>query len=92
MAESTSFSCGDALDISHAAALHSRLERALQKANIIELKADSVEKIDTAGLQLILSIKKELENSGGSIVWKKPSEKLLSAAKLLGLYQQLGFD
>lgn len=92
MANKTSFSCGEALDISHAAALHTRLERSLKKASIIELKADAVAKVDTAGLQLIVSVKKEVETLGGSIVWKKPSEKLLISAKSLGLSDHLGLE
>ena len=92
MANKTSFSCGESLDIANAASLHSRLERALQKASTIELKADSVSKVDTAGLQLVVSLKKEIELLGGEIQWKKPSEKLLDCANSLGLLKHLGLD
>lgn len=92
MADKTSFSCGEALDITNAAALHTRLERSLQKASVIEFKADAVDKVDTAGLQLIVSIKKEVETLGGGIVWKKPSEKLITSAKALGLSKHLGLE
>lgn len=92
MATKTSFSCGEALDIAHAAALQARLEKSLQKSSTIELKADAVEKVDTAGLQLIVAVKKEAQASGGNIIWKKPSEKLLTSAKSLGLSQHLGLN
>ena len=90
MADKTTFSCGEALDISHAAALYARFEKSLQKSSIIELKAETIQKVDTAGLQLIVSIKKEVETLGGNIIWKKPSQQLLSAAQALGLSSALG--
>lgn len=89
MAEKTSFSCGDALDISHVAALKVRLEKSLQKASTIELKANDVEKVDTAGLQLVVSLKKEVTTLHGKIIWKSPSEKLIHAAMSLGLKEYL---
>jgi ABC-type transporter Mla MlaB component len=92
MATKTSFSCGEALDIAHVASLQTRLEKSLQKSSILELKAEAVEKVDTAGLQLIISIKKEVQTSGGNIIWRKPSEKLLTSAKSLGLSDHLGLS
>ncbi len=90
MAEKTSFSCGDSLDIQQVSALYKRLQKSVEKAINIELKADSVKKADTAGLQMFVSLRKELKSLGGDIVWKKPSDELLQAAKLLGLAQCLG--
>ena len=90
MSSKTTFSCGNSLDITHVSALYHRLERSLQKSNVIELKAEGVEKVDTAGLQLMISVKNEVEASSGSIRWKKPSEKLINAAKSLGLLNHLG--
>ena len=90
MADKTSLSCGEALDISHATALHGRMQKALQKSSVVELKAHTVQKADTAGLQLVLSLKNEIETTGGQLIWKKPSNELIDAAKLLGLYESLG--
>ena len=90
MAIKTSFSCGNLLDISAAAALHGRLRKSLEKSSTIELKADAVTKADTAGLQLLLALLREVESTGGSIVWKKPSDELMQAACLLGMDKQLG--
>ena len=92
MTNKTSFSCGEVLDIAHVTALHSRLQKSLQKASVIELKADKVSKTDTAGLQLILSLISEVKLVGGEVIWKKPSQMLIDAASLLGLQQQLGLS
>lgn len=90
MAEKTSFSCGEMLDIHMAASLHKRLQKSMQKALTIELKADAVNKADTSGLQVFVSLRKELKALGGDVVWKKPSDKLCQAAHLLGLFDDLG--
>ena len=90
MATKTSFSCGDALDIAHATALHSRLQKSLQKSSTIELKADGVERVDTAGLQLMVSLNSEVQRCGGELIWKNPSKPLLAAARSLGLDHTLG--
>jgi len=90
MSAKTSFSCGESLDIAVVKSLHSRLHKSLQKSSTIELKADAVEKADTAGLQLFVSLKSEIDSLGGSLVWKNPSSALLDSAKLLGMDECLG--
>jgi anti-anti-sigma factor len=80
-----SVNCGEALNISNAANLYDQLQKALEKSSAIELDAASVEKVDTAGLQVIVALGRELEKSGGSIVWKNPSDTLMQAATTLGL-------
>jgi len=90
MAENTSFSCGESLDIQQVAAIHRRLQKSMQKSLNIELKADAVTKADTAGLQLFVSLRKDLHALGGDISWKKPSDELMNTAKLLGLASHLG--
>ena len=90
MASKTSFSCGSAVDIVNVNSLQQRLLKALDKSSTIELKADKVEKADSAGLQLFVAANKELNAAGGQMIWKKPSESLLTAAKQLGLTEALG--
>ena len=92
MANKTTFSCGEALDIINAIALHKRLTTSLQKASVIELKADTVMKADTAGLQLMAALSTEVNKTGGQLIWKKPSEALISAAQQLGLEQAIGLS
>lgn len=90
MAAKTTFSCGTSLDITEVASLQARLHKSLQKSSTIELKADGVKKADTAGLQLFIALARDVSNTGGALVWKKPSQALIDAARLLGLEKELG--
>jgi len=90
MAVKTTFSCGESLDITEVASLQARLHKSLQKSSTIELKADDVKKADTAGLQLFVALARDVSNTGGALVWKKPSQALIDAARLLGLEKELG--
>lgn len=90
MSPDSSFSCGDSLDITLAAALHSRLQMSLQKSSSIELQASSVRIADTAGLQLFVALNSEIRRTGGELIWVKPSRALVDAAALLGLENELG--
>ena len=89
MAGKSSFSLGKNVDITAVAGVHERMLKALEKATTVELKADAVERIDSAGLQLILSFKQELQQSGGTLTWKRPSDKLRDVADLLGMADDL---
>lgn len=90
MAGKSSFSIGKNVEISTVASLHERMLKAIDKSNSIDLKAEAVERIDSAGLQLILSFRRELQQSGGDLTWKHPSDKLRDAANLLGMSEELG--
>lgn len=90
MATKTTFSCGEHLDIAEATNLYSRLQKALSKSSNIELKADAVKKVDTAGLQLFVALAREVTQTGGGLSWKKPSQILLDTAAQLGLDRELG--
>ena len=87
-----SVKCGEALTIANAADLHAQLSKALEESSVIELVADSVEKVDTAGLQLLVALSRELEKVDGKMVWKEPSDVLLQAATTLGLTPYLAID
>lgn len=92
MANRTSFSCGEALDINQASSLYQRLQKSMQKSHTIELRAKSVSKVDTAGLQLLLALSLEAERCGGKIIWQAPSSTLISSARLLGMADKLGLQ
>lgn len=92
MATRTSFSCGTSLDINSVHDLQKRLAKSLSKASTIELKADQVDKADTAGLQLLLSVSRQVSHQGGQLIWKKPTKKLIDSAQLLGLATELGLN
>lgn len=92
MATIQTVDCGEALTIAKSAELHEKLNEALAESSSIELLASSVEKVDTAGLQLIASLSRELERVNGSITWKNPSDVLVQAAKTLGLTSYIAIN
>lgn len=85
----TSVDCGEAMTIAQSAELHQKLKAALEDSSSIELKADAVEKVDTAGLQLIIALEHEIEKVSGKLSWKDPSDTLKQAATTLGLAERL---
>lgn len=90
MANKSSLSCGKSLDITQAEKLQKRLLAALEKNCDIELSCESVERADTAGLQLLLAFRKATNQQGTNIIWKNPSEVLLASAQRLGIAAELG--
>lgn len=92
MATRTRFTCGESLDIVNANNLLSRLQKALDKSSHIEITANKVSRCDTAGLQLFVSLKQELDATGGTMTWKTPSDVLIDSAKRLGLEKILNLS
>lgn len=90
MTEKTTVSLGTALDIMHAAGLKDRLVASLEKKPNIVLISDKVERVDTAGLQLLYAFKQEVETKQKQLSWQKPSDALLHASESLGMTDALG--
>lgn len=85
LSEKTTVSLGTALDIMHAAGLKERLMAALQKKPHLVLISDKVERVDTAGLQLLYAFKLEVESQKKQLSWQKPTDILLAACDSLGI-------
>jgi hypothetical protein len=66
------------------AALHAELAAALP-GGAIELDGGQVERVDTAALQLLVLLRRELDGCGGTLAWRGSSAALDDAAGLLGL-------
>ena len=88
-AKKTTVSLGTALDIVNASSLKARLENALAKNLSVTLVGDKVERADTAGLQLIYSFIKKVEQQGCKVTWQKPSDNLIQSSEVLGMSEQL---
>jgi len=58
----------------------------------IRLDASGLQKIDTAGLQLLFSLQKSLRNSGRQIEWAHQSDVIVSATKIVGMEALLESD
>lgn len=76
--------------IKNVAALYSTIKNALAAHDVIEINAADVASVDTATLQLLVSLKKDAPNLGKTVEIIYPSERFLESAKLLGLTEILG--
>jgi len=93
MSDKASFACGSDLNIQSASKLKARLEKTLEKqVKTYTLNASKVEKVDTAGLQLLIAFVEEAMSQGSEIQWQKPNDVFLNSTKLLGMQQQLNIS
>ncbi len=53
------------------------------------LDAAAVNEVDTAGVQLLLAIRRHVVAQGGTVTWSGASELLRGAVRALGLSQEL---
>ncbi len=89
MTDTTTINLGPALDIAHAAKIQSALKALLQQDAAVEIDAQEVERIDAAGLQLLLAFVRHCTTQAREWRWLKPSTALLEAATGLGLAHSL---
>lgn len=76
--------------IKNIAQLYSTVKNSLAAHDAIEINAADIATIDTATLQLLVSLKKDAPNLGKTVDIIYPSERFLESAKLLGLIEILG--
>jgi len=76
-------SCGESLGISTVHDLCDSLQQSLASGLPIEIDASAVESADAAAMQLLCAFAREATTSGCSIRWYRPTEVLISTAKLL---------
>lgn len=81
--------CGEALTIANVASLHAQFVAALEKTSSIEVNAAKVEKVDTAGLQLLVAVNHELHKSDNSLIWKSASDVLTESISTCGLSSEI---
>lgn len=92
MAEAASLELPSNMTIASVEALHETMEPLVLEHQDVVVKASEVERIDTAGLQLLLAFQQEITKHDLSVEWQEPSEALLEAATLIGLQKTLGLD
>ncbi len=83
---------GERLTIESAAELRERLQTVLGDGASLRIDAHAVERVDTAGLQVLASLQKTLEARGGGLKWEGFSEEMLDALELAGMKRLLGLD
>ena len=89
MTDITAVECGNRLSIDQVEGLYQKLEGALLSGGDLTLDAGAVHFCDTAGLQMILSLRKTLSATGNDIVWSAVSDVVKETAGYLGLRRSL---
>lgn len=89
MTEKNTIDCGARLSIDQAESLYQKFEAALLTGADLSLNAGQVQFCDTAGLQMIISLKKTLAQTGNDIAWEETSDNLKETASYLGLSESL---
>ena len=85
MSDKTTLTLPEQLDIAQVDSLKDRMDKALAKeVSIVELSADKIERVDSAGIQLLLSFKNAVQEADKEFKLLKPSDEFLAAADLLG--------
>ncbi len=81
---------GETLDLAHAARLHAEFKQALAQKKPLRLNLSRVQLADTAGVQLLLALRREGEKDGVAVVWGAPTGAVVTVASQLGLGEALG--
>ena len=84
MAKPKVIKLADKVDISKVENLLQELKEAAEHGGTMEIDASAVSGIDTAGLQLLFSVKKTLEDQGSKMEILDPSQEFVNAACLVG--------
>ncbi len=71
--------------IADASALKGHLAKLLDESGIVTIDVSAVQRIDTAGLQIIIAFVRERESQGRQVQWRGHAPALANAAGLLGL-------
>jgi ABC-type transporter Mla MlaB component len=71
--------------VADASSLKAGLAKLLDDTDIVTLDISAVQRIDTAGLQLIATFVREREARGRQVEWQGAAPVLATAAQLLGL-------
>ncbi|MAE21513.1 MAG: STAS domain-containing protein [Pseudomonadota bacterium] len=89
MSEATSIDCGNRLSIDQTEGLYQKFEEALLAGGDLSLNAEAVQYSDSAGFQLVLSLKQTLAATGNTIQWQGVSDNVKETAGHLGLSDHL---
>lgn len=81
------FQLGASLTLPEVAECRRRLS---EEPPAIRLAGGDIERIDTAGLQLLLAYARHLQASGSHLAWESASDVLAQAARQLGIADSLG--
>lgn len=92
MAGSVKLDLPENFTIAAAEGLHHEMEEMLAGGQDVVVNGSAVERVDTAGLQLLYSFQEALKGVEASISWSEPSTSLLEASEKLGLKELLALS
>jgi ABC-type transporter Mla MlaB component len=75
--------------VAEADALKAELARRLQEPEPVTVDVSALQRIDTAGLQLLAAFVRDRRTAGRAVAWRGRAPALESAAGLLGLHDML---
>ena len=75
----------DALSIITAAVVHEEIVEAYKSSDIVEIDLTDVTDCDTAGIQLLYSLKKSCMNDGKKLIVKNPSTAVEDALNRMSI-------
>jgi len=84
--------CGDALGIADVAGLYATLLEKLADGYQLKLNISELDRVDTAAIQMLYSLAKELAGHGMELYWTSPSDAFKNAITLLGLAERFNID
>lgn len=85
----TNLQIGEALTVYEVATLKSEWLQSAKDASAVMLNADPVKEVDGAGLQLLVGLRKWIEQGGNTLSVVAPSPVLVSAFDAAGLHDWL---
>ena len=89
---SKAVTCGAVLDISAVGQKQAEFREVLENKKTIEVSAGELQRIDGAGIQMLVALFRQADQEQLEISWKDTSDSLLNAASLLGVTTQLHLD
>lgn len=88
----TQITLGPILDVANSGDFRKQLEKMFRRKAPFELDGSAVERVDTAGLQVLLAFSQEARNRDIGLQWLATSDALKTASSFLGLSGELGID
>lgn len=80
------------VDITHAAELRERMLELLGSTGSIRVDAGGVDRVDTAGIQLLTALALEARRGDGSLLWVSVSDAVREAARVLEATEVLALE
>jgi phospholipid transport system transporter-binding protein len=85
----TAFAMAAECTVADAGSLKMGLAKLLNEPGTVTLDISAVQRIDTAGLQVIAAFVRERESHGRQVLWRGEAPAMSNAARLLGLGELL---